>query len=129
MLNNDKFDIRLVSSLEKVFADEELKAAQWSKGSMLSNEVYSFQAAYYWNGPLLNNLNVSAVSELSQWISLRTVGLVPCELPCFPDHDDNVLRTAPGLYPDSLIPLEGKALSLLSGQWRSIWITVNPGGQ
>lgn len=128
MIEN-KFEVRLLSSLEKVFADEELTAAQWNKGSMLSNEVYAFQAAYHWNGSLLKKLEISVDSELNPWISLRTVGLVPCELPCYHDHDDIIIRTAPGLYPDTLIPLEGKELSLLPGQWRSIWITITPDGK
>jgi hypothetical protein len=50
LLENGVFETRVLSSLAKVFADEDLKSAQWSTGSMLQNEVYSFQAAYNWKG-------------------------------------------------------------------------------
>jgi hypothetical protein len=60
------------------------------------------------------------------WITIRSVSLVPSELPCYPDHDDNVLRTSPGLYPDLLTPMENGDIVLVPEQWRALWITVNP---
>ena len=69
-------ETRLLSSLIKVFADEELKAKPWTRGSMLSNEVYSFQLAYCWRGRMLKNINVRIESELSPWIPMTTVPLV-----------------------------------------------------
>jgi hypothetical protein len=44
-LLKEKLQVKLLSSLSKVFADEEPNENSWEKGSMLSNEVYSFQAA------------------------------------------------------------------------------------
>lgn len=129
MLQKGVLETRLISSLAKVFADEELKAQQWSKGSMLCNEVYSFQVAYNWNGSMLKQVGVSVNSELSPRITLRQVGLIPSEMPCYADHDENVLRTTPGLYPDSLMPLDSDGLTFLPRQWRSIWVTVDPKGQ
>lgn len=124
-------ETKVLSSLEKVFADEELNAAEFNKGSMLLNEVYSFQVAYKWNGFMMRRIKikVNVVSEISSWITLRQIGLIPSEMPCYPDHDDNVLRTTPGLYPDALMPMNSDGLPLLPYQWRSIWITVNPNGQ
>lgn len=45
-MQNGVLQTRILSSLAKVFADEEVEDTQWSRGSMLLNEVYSFQAAY-----------------------------------------------------------------------------------
>ena len=42
---NSIVESRLLSSLEKVFPDEELSAFRWEKGSALADEVYSFQIA------------------------------------------------------------------------------------
>ena len=126
MLQNNSLETRLLSSLVKVFADEELKAKSWTKGYMLSNEVYSFQVAYRWQGPMVKNINVRIDSELSPWITVRKVELLPSEMPCYWDHDDNILRSTPGLYPDLLRPIDEDGLTFLPNQWRSIWITIDP---
>jgi len=126
---NSKFKIKVLSSLTKVFADEELRAFDWNTGSMLLNEVYSFQVAYCWSEFMIKQVQVDVISELSPWITVRKVGLVPSEMPCYADHDDNVLRTTPGLYPDPLMPIDADGITFLPEQWRSLWITVNPDGQ
>jgi len=125
MLSNN-LEVKVLSSLEKVFSDEELKATEWKKGSMLLNEVYSFQVAYKWNAFIIKGVKVEVDSELSPWITIRKVGLVPSEMPCYANHDDNILRSVPGLYPDPLIPLGPDDLALLPEQWRSLWITIDP---
>ena len=38
-MTKEILETRLISSLEKVFLDEELYASVWDKGSMLNNEV------------------------------------------------------------------------------------------
>lgn len=126
MLQDNSLETRLLSSLTKVFADEELKDKPWTRGSMLSNEVYSFQLAYCWRGPMVKKINVRIDSELSPWIVVRKVELIPSEMPCYWDHDDNVLRSTPGLYPDLLRPIDGDGLTFLPNQWCSIWITIDP---
>lgn len=131
MNTNETLELKLLSSLEKVFPDEDLKAHQLSSGSMLLNEVYSFQVAYNynWNGKKLNNVQLKVNSELEPWITLRNVGLIPSELPCYPDHDENVLRSVPGLYPDALFPIKSEGITLVPKQWRSIWVTISLNGQ
>ena len=47
MINRNALKTRVLSSLEKVFADEELRAPEWKSGTMLNNETYSFQVAYH----------------------------------------------------------------------------------
>jgi hypothetical protein len=128
-VQNNILRTRLLSSLIKVFADEELKTPSWSEGSMLSNEVYSFQVAYCWRGPLMKNVGVHVVSELLPWLTIRKVELVPSEMPCYADHDNNILRNTPGLYPDLLRPLDAQGLTLLPNQWRTLWVTIDPKAQ
>lgn len=123
---NNNLKIKVLSSLEKVFADQDLNAEEWSKGSMFLNEVYSFQVAYCYNSPMIKNVKISVCSEISQFITIRKVGLVPSEMPAYADHDDNILRSTPGLYPDPLIPLDSADLTLLPNQWRTLWITIDP---
>src|SRR5690606_11485039 len=117
-------ETRVLSSLAKIFADEELRDSSIQQGSALSNETYSFQIAYR-GRQLLKHARTKVVSEISSFVSLRTVGLVVSEMPIYANHDDNVLRTAPGLYPDPLYPITSEeGISLVPGQWRSLWVTV-----
>jgi len=115
------FEVRTLSSLSKVFADEELKDQPVKRGSCLLGEVFSFQVAYR-SAALLKGIEVVVDSELEKWIEVRSVGLVPAEMVgamC----DDNVLRTTPGLYPDPLLSI-AEGCPALPGQWRSLWVTV-----
>ena len=58
--------------------------------------------------------------------------MIPVEYPVTPEHDDNVLRTAPGLYPDLLEPIEdvpAMGMAAFPHQWRALWVAVhNPTG-
>jgi hypothetical protein len=118
-----EFVTRCVSSLTKVFADQELKDKAINKGSALSNETYSFQVAYK-SRTLVKDIKVRVHSAMNDMITIRTVGLVPSELPCYHDHDDLILRSTPGLYPDPLYPVT-EGLIGFPEQWRSIWVTVD----
>lgn len=129
MSQNQVFKTRLLNSLTKVFADEELNGISIKSGSMLSNEVYSFQVAYCWSEYMIKNVKVRVNSDLAPWITIRRVGLVPSEMPCYFDHDENILRNTPGFYPDPLMPLDDEGLALLPNQWRAVWVTVDTKGE
>jgi hypothetical protein len=58
----------------------------------------------------MRNIRISIQSSLAEDITVRTVGLVPSELTSYEDHDDYLLRTTPGLYPDPLYDLEGNTV-------------------
>ncbi len=123
MTSNTNFETRCIHSLVKVFADEALREEPCQWGSALIGEYYSFQVAYR-SELLMKNIRVSIESELVDDITVRSVGLAPSELPNYDDHDDFLLRTTPGLYPDPLYPLESNLIRTLPRQWRSLWITV-----
>ena len=124
-MNEPALETRCLSSLVKVFADEPLSADAAESGSAFSNEVYSFQVAYY-SDRLVKGVRARVESELAPWISVRTVGLAPCELPWRDEHDDDMLRTTPGLYPDPLYPIDDETgLTAFPEQWRSLWVTVD----
>lgn len=121
------FQTKLVSSLYKVFADEPPAEAPHLRGSALQNESYSFQIAYS-SEKLIKPLRVRVNSDLAGRLKLYAVGLAPSELPWVHNKDENYLRTAPGLYPDPLYPLEEQdgayLANALPGQWRAIWVNV-----
>ncbi|MBD2866220.1 DUF4091 domain-containing protein [Paenibacillus oceani] len=119
------FATRLLSSLEKVFADEELQAAPLSRATALQDETFSYQVAYR-ASKLIKHIEARVESPLGRSVTFRTVGLVPAEMPAYADHDAHLLRSTPGLYPDPLFPVkESEGLTGLPNQWRSIWVTVD----
>jgi hypothetical protein len=109
MMQIVNFETRCLHSLVKVFADEELEVPAYVQGSALIGEYYSFQVAYR-STSLMRNIRISIQSSLAEDITVRTVGLVPSELTSYEDHDDYLLRTTPGLYPDPLYDLEGNTV-------------------
>ncbi len=124
-MSNIRFETRCLSSLAKVFADRELKDSQTIKGSTIRNEVFSFQVAFRANH-LLKEVQVRIDSDLSDTVSVRTVGLVPSELPMYADHDLAILSAEPGLFPDPLYPVNDKeGITAFPGQWGAIWLTAD----
>lgn len=117
-----EFCTRLVSSLVKVFPDEELTAAASRHGSALQGEVFSFQVAYR-SETMLHRMRITVDSPLREQVRLRRVGLAPVEY-LAPGFDADVLRRTPGLYPDPLNDFEAEAVKVIPGQWQAIWVTV-----
>ena len=68
------------------------------------------------------HLDVTSPSPLS--IQINQVELVPNDLAAPEGADDGYLRTAPGLFPDLLRPLDGSPLTMVAGQWRAAWVDV-----
>ncbi|SDN97250.1 protein of unknown function [Paenibacillus sp. yr247] len=123
------FETRCLSSLAKVFADGEFTDSAFIRGSSLRNEVYSFQVAYR-SDHLMHNIRLHVHSPLREWITISTVGLAPSELPAYADHDEDILRSTPGLYPDPLYPInEEEGIRTLPRQWRSLWVMIETNGQ
>lgn len=118
------FHVTTASSLEKIFPEEAFEpASPYTSATMLGGERFSFQAVYCLEDDKIVHGSVTTAGPLAEHVLLRRTGYAPSELPCYPDTDDYVLRTQPGLYPDPLYPLEEK-LTMLPGQWNSLWITI-----
>ena len=118
-----KLTTRVLTSLSKVFPDEECRDRQVTGGTGLRGELCGFQVAYRVDTMALGvRVSVDSPPELQP--TVRLVGLVPCELPFRNGHDDRVLRTTPGLYPDPLLPLE-TAITIPPAQWRAVWVSVD----
>jgi hypothetical protein len=121
-------ETRCLSSLSKVFADQELTDAPYTEASALANETYSFQVAYRFEHRT-NDVSVRVESDIRELVTVRTVGLAPSNLPIQQhDHDGHILRSTPGLYPDPLFELREGKFDAFPGQWRSLWVTVELNG-
>lgn len=119
-----KLTLTTVSSLEKIFPDETFTPeTPCDSATMLLGERFSFQAACCLDNDKVIYGSVKLTGPLSEYVCLSRVGYAPSQFPNYPDADDFVLRTRPGLYPDPLYPMNGK-LTLIPGQWNSLFITV-----
>ena len=128
------FKAKLISSLEKVFIDENIEKFDEIKHlSVLKGERFSVQLIYVDEGedytfdrrPLLE-LKLGGV--LAQYASVRDVRNVPVDRPITPErHDDQYLRKEPGIYPDLLTPLRyGGKVVPARDKLRSLWIEIEP---
>lgn len=128
--------IKLISSLEKCFLDEKAQDKQEkTQFLMYRNEKLSFQLICEnmetdGRNPPFFALDVDGA--LAPYVTVREVISLPSHFPVHADHDEDHLRTAPGLYPDLLRPLgyrgyyghtEG-CFRVLPGQLRALWIDL-----
>lgn len=119
------YEMKLLSSLVKVFPDEmPLYQPECLKLSVLWGESVSFQAAYFTDSPRRELLRLTLESPIRDYISVRSVELVPVGRAVHGEVDDNYLKTTAGLYPDLLRKLENDSVIASSMQWRSLWIDV-----
>lgn len=124
------FAFSLVSSLEKVLPAQRPHHWERPELTLLANQRGAFQLAYFCRGDDFGESNpefsVTLTHDLGSALSCRQVCLVPCDYPCHGTFDDDYLTTQPGLLPDLLRPVDlNQPLKAISGQWRSLWFTVD----
>lgn len=123
--------VKTLSSLDKVFLDQEPVRTCEPVGSILRNEPYAFQIAWRALPAVHEGFQPSAVlveaeDDYGDAVRLYEVGLVPSELPAYGNADGDYLTTRPGLFPDPLHRLEDGMLRLPVFQWRSLWVEFDP---
>lgn len=115
----------LLSSLVKVFKDEEPNFSEFSSFSALKNEKISFQLSLMAENDSETEISVSLDSPIKDDISVFLVRNMPTEKTGY-DNSDNfhydLKRTE---FPDLLEPTDGK-ISLPVGEYHSIWFTYKP---
>ena len=121
----EMYEIRLVSSLEKVFLEERpVYRPECMKLTCLKGETISFQAACTSTDSERCRVTVQVESEIKDLIRVRQVENVPVCKACGKRTDDNYLKTKAGLYPDLLRELEHNETYIYPQQWRSLWIDI-----
>lgn len=122
--------VKLLSSLAKVFADEEPKAQpECTRLTGLWGETVSFQIACTRRGYSGAELEVKVVSDLAEHIRVRTVEQVPVNRAAGISGDgrildDNFLKTTAGMYPDLLKDIVDNKVLFRSWRWSSLWFDV-----
>lgn len=126
-----KCELKLVSSLEKVFFNQFNDLAEYNSGSMLKNEIYSFQLVMWGEHEWLPKFDckLKIESELEPYITVKQVDYVPSLLPVV-DYscDDDYITKTPGLLPDPLHAIKDGEIKLVHHQIRALWIAVEPEG-
>ena len=120
-----KYQMKVLSSLEKVFPDEEpVYRPECVKLSGLWGETISYQVAYTGNHFMRERVDVKVVSPIADHVRLRTVEQVPVGRATNGIVDDNYLKTSSGLYPDLLKDIKDDKVIIRSSQWSSLWVDV-----
>ncbi len=123
------YEMKVLSSLIKVFSEEEpIEDLGMTNFSMFKNETFSFQIAYTKKEYFNEYVKVAVESDIKQCIRLREVILVPSRYPIHTHlpHDDYYLKTKPGMFPDLLRDLDDSKIQLVSYQWHSLWVDIEP---
>lgn len=112
-----------VSSLQRVFLDGRCDLTEHNCDSVLKGERYSYQIAYKSSEKFFAEIVID--SPLSQFITVRSVGNVPSELPVYESDCDFYERNEPGLFPDVLFPIENNRVLIKRQNYYALWITVD----
>ena len=75
------FQVKQISSLSKVYLDGKGEFFEIKKAKMLKGERFSYQIAYKSDERFTSTVKIE--SELEKYITIRAVGNVPSELPCY----------------------------------------------
>lgn len=112
-----------VSSLQRVFLDGRCDLTEHNCDSVLKGERYSYQIAYKSSEKFFAEIIID--SPLSQFITVRSVGNVPSELPVYESDCEFCERNEPGLFPDVLFPIENNRVLIKRQNYYALWITVD----
>lgn len=116
-------EIKLLSSLAKIFPDEICGGYEINSVSCLKNERTSFQLAV----KSASDISVSISSDC-EYLHIYKIRYVPAGFTAEKDRDDFFIRNAAsGYYPDILIPLDGD-MTLKKDEWTPFWCEFAPDG-
>ncbi len=119
-------EVRIQSSLEKIFPNSQSFSPPRFRGSALLGEWFAFQLVLRHSGWGRAQAHLTVDSPLKERIRLYRVGNVPCELPAYPDAcDEDYLTTAPGLFPDPLFPLSEDMVEISGFSYTALWVEID----
>ena len=131
-----KLLMKTLSSLEKVFLDEEPMRVSTAH-SALMNESSAFQIAYTvipeegdeakYAGSV--KLGMEIISPIKEFIRVRRIDHVPIRTSRLSRSDTDYLREGPGMFPDILRDIPAHGLRGCMKQWDSLWIDIEPEGK
>ncbi len=117
--------LKIVSSLEKCFLDEDISAKfAFSRGSFLKNERFHFAACYSSDG--FSEVTLKIDSPLAPYITVYRVEHVPVKMARSQwEVDGDYLRTSAGLYPELLVPMNDGHRLFMQKNLESLFFEVD----
>lgn len=118
--------------MEKIFCNDILESEEHASGSMMKNEIYSFQLAGWVSHESQQRVHctIRVESELEPYIQIKRVGYVPSLLPAIEmKSDDDYISKQVGMFPDPLFSVTDGKIELASNQTRAFWFVVEPRGE
>ena len=121
-----QYEFFLASSLEKVLPHIRPAALENARLSCWAGEKCAVQLVYtvhdgYPNMPV-QQYRIQAIGTPGT-VRLRHVELMPANLACYENSDEDYISKFPGLFPDLLTDLENGEILPLPRQYRSVWVT------
>ena len=124
-----KLDMKLHSSLEKIFPDQLHAADSLNDVELFQNETASFQVSWrVVSGESRDFIEWEIDSPIADHIRARRVRNVPVGFACMEDADEDYLRRTPGVYPDLLSEVGLNRLYGVAAQRCCLWLDVEPEG-
>ena len=125
--------LKFVSSLEKCFLSDNIAdKATFSNGSFLKNERFHLGVCFTADDPdaAKRAVTLRVVSPLAAYVAVRKVVHVPVRMACNPGETvaDDYITTAPGLYPDMLVPLAENGQLFLQKNLESLFLEIDTKG-
>lgn len=123
---------KLTSSLEKIFFNNFDNLIKTDSGSMLKNEIYSFQLAAELKTDLCVNTTcrIEIESEIAPYISMYSIDFVANDLPAIEiECDNDYITKEPGLFPDPLHRIKDGEFTVVNSQVRGVWFVIEPKGE
>ncbi|MFQ9510483.1 MAG: DUF4091 domain-containing protein [Lachnospiraceae bacterium] len=123
------YEFFFTSSLEKVFPVKRPTIVSTNTRSAFQGEKIAFQFVYYKKEKVeyvpQDEFLIEIRGELKDFFRLRKVELIPSDFPAYGKQDEGYLTTAPGMFPDLLVPMKpGETIRPITNQYRSIWIDL-----
>lgn len=119
-----EFELRQVSSLEKIRPAGIGDAKPVEKKLLMGGESFSYQLAL--QTPERVEISGRVESQVANWVQLYAVVNTVMDVACYSTADDDYLTKEPGIMPDMLLPMEGKdELMHLTNQAGAIWVKVD----
>lgn len=134
MIGSNEFVIKSLSSLEKVFFDDDLSAKREVQSFiMYKNQKLTYQVAFVSNMSYSEiktysypRVEISLSGSLAKYATVRQVQEVASLYPANKVRmDSDYLRSEPGLYPDVILPLHySNKVVVMPHHAKSLWINV-----
>lgn len=125
MARNKKIELRWINSLEKVGPYEKVLPEKISSGCALKGERFNLQLLFCSATMHNRKTEITVISPLKEYISVREVGYVPVTFTGYCKCDDDVLLDGGGVLPDQLLPLVDGCTRIVIRQTKTLWLSVD----